>query len=388
MRCLAVAALALSIAGCTSAKSAPNPLDAAAPFDLAGGGLDITGKVASALTLQVGVDFGADGGARMEPLTLYAVWSALQTDTSAGASIDGAWGLCDLPLPGLVDVPIKVLGPVVTRSSHGTLSSTNDGATFVQPEIAVVLGAELADPVNDPLPVSGAPLCSDTVKRGCLIPDGITHLPGTALLAHGFNPDIDLLYVDLRVKFALTATAKTSGSLDGNVTSAAIEVHVLACHLASGGDCSAEAAAKLEAAHPKLTVASGTLRSHAQNFYFTCPQFLADPETALSGVEPPDGGVAVAMDLGHAGGASFSTGIQPDLDARGCATGGCHETFVAPDHMHLIFQPATMEERRRNWEAVLPWTHGQGGGKLLNTAPLPDSMRARWMGWVSDGEPF
>lgn len=385
MRYLVVAALAFSVAGCKA--SGPAPSDASAPaHDLASGGLDLTGKLASALALQLGVDFGADGGARMQPLTLYTVWTATQTNTSEGASVDGAWGLCDVPLPGLIDVPVKVLGPVVAMSSHGTLSSTMDGAMFTQPDVAVVLGAKLADPVNDPLPGPGAPLCSDAVKTGCLIPDTITMVPGTALLAHGFTPDIDLLYVDLRVKFALTATAKRAGTLDGSVTSASIEAHVLACRLSGGAECTPATVAKLEAAHPKLTVMSGTLRSHVQNFYFTCPELLDDPEGALAGIEPPDGGEA--QDLGHAGGAGFSTAIQSDLDARGCATGGCHEKFEAPAHLRLVFQPATMEERRRNYEAVLPWTVGANGGKLLNTAPLPDAMRARWMGWISDGKPF
>jgi hypothetical protein len=354
-------------------------------------GLDLTGKLASELSLQLSADYGADGGVRMAPLKLYVVWTALQTSDAMGARVDGAWTLCDVPIAGLVDAPLKVVGSATTQTSNGRLSSTTDGATFTQPDVAVVIGAHLADPVNDPLPTDGSHPCADATQTGCVIPDSITHRPGAALLAEGLTPDVDLLYVDLRVKFALRGTATKEGTLDGTVTAASIESHVLACRLRQGGgDCTPAQVAAFEAMHPKLTIAGGTLRSHSQNFYFTCPQLLSDPQGSLSGIEPPDGGTPndLGTDGGKAGAASFSTDIQRDLDARGCATGGCHESFVKPGQLHLVFQPATADELRRNWQAVLPSARDPSGGKLVNTAPLPEAMRERWLRWIAAGAPF
>ena len=129
----------------------------------------------------------------------------------------------------------------------------------------------------------------------------------------------------------------------------------------------------------------GTLRSHAQGAYFTCPQFLDNPEGAVTGTEVQDGGMP---DL-PLGGMSFQGGIQSDIDERGCATGGCHEVIDGPGKLHLIFRPRTADELLRNYNAVLPFTHGdQPGGRFVNQTPLPAPLRQRWIRWISDGERY
>ncbi len=304
MRPAIALAAALGALGCTKAPVAAAPDLAANAPDLSLPGLNINLSTKVASELQV--DLVSDGGA-VAPLTLRFVWVAVQDQLT----VYGTWMLCDLPIPGLVDVPVDVLGNYVAMSNDGALDGTGDGAHFTQPAVVEVVGARLADPATDPLPKDASKVCAGDSDTGCVIAGAAADggmglpsdgLPGVPVDVKGMWPGVATINLDLRVSFAFDATVTLAGRLDGAVTSAAVEAHVLACRHDDQSACSPAEVARLEAAHAPLTLKPGRLRSHVQNFYFTCSQYLADPESALSGVEPPDGGVdGWVADLGASG---------------------------------------------------------------------------------------
>jgi hypothetical protein len=155
--------------------------------------------------------------------------------------------------------------------------------------------------------------------------------------------------------------------------------------------CAANDVAAIEAAHPKITVTGGTIRSFEQQFYFNCAQLMSDPEGSLTGTEPPpDGGTDAgsSFDLGAAS-LSFSQ-IQKDMDEFGCPT--CHQTMSGPGQLHLVLKPWTAELVRQNYLAVLPFTQPDPlmplvGGRFVNQVPMAPAVRARWLKWVEAGTP-
>jgi hypothetical protein len=224
-----------------------------------------------------------------------------------------------------------------------------------------------------------------TTTTGCVTKDMTTGTIAVRATASGLTPDVDVVNVDFRIQAAISAAVKLDQTVNGTLTSASLESHVLACHLRSGAACAPADVAAIEAARPKPSYTGGTLRSHLQGFYFTCPQFLADTEGAITGVESIDAGMATDAGVGTA---SFAP-IQEDIDFMGCATGGCHEQLTQPGQMHLYFRPSTPLQLRANYDAVLPWTHGAvDGGRFVNEVPLRTEMRARWLSWIADGTPF
>ena len=369
-----------SVGGCSGSGDDVNPLDMHVSVDQAVpnlGGVDVTGRWASMLTLDTGAG----------PLELMTIWTAYEPQASTNIPIATTWLLCALPIPGFLDVPYQVLEAGSTMAT-GTLASRQEGAAFVQPTVAFVLGAQLKDPVNDPLPTDPKNLCADSSATGCVQPNVITGGPGLSVSAHGLHPDADLLYVVLRARWSIDATANSMGSLDGKVTQASIELHVLGCRLSGGATCSASDVAAIEKLHAPITISGGTVRSHAQGGYFNCPQFINDPVGSSTGIELQDADIAQLPPQ------TFSKDVQPDIDAMGCATGGCHETFAAPK-LHLIPTPTMMSDIMANYQAVLPWTqvpwpmgNPMPGGRFVNEFPLPTAMRARWLQWEAESTPY
>jgi hypothetical protein len=323
MRCWL--ALALAAAGCSHSGGAR---------------VDLSGRWASAIELH-----GSDGTL----LTLYAIWGAVQADTGGVVTVDDNWQLCNLTLPGPLSVPFDDAGlaQLIFAGTPASLSAPRDGARFTQPNVTMAAQARAT--------------------------------------ASGLNPDADTVDVDFTFTFAFQATVDaTASTLDGALTSASLDSRLLDCHLRAGAACSDADVVALEAARPAPAWTGGAIRSHYQGNYFTCPQFLADPDDSLTGREPMDAG---ALTDGGLGPASFSP-IQDDVDFMGCASGGCHETRRAPGQLHLRFQPASLDELRANHDAILPWTQEAGGGRFVNEVPLPAEIRARWMNWIAQGAPF
>jgi hypothetical protein len=210
--------------------------------------------------------------------------------------------------------------------------------------------------------------------------------PGVRVNATGLTPDAATLWIDFRFELGFDAVAKLDSTMNGNVSSSTtLEYHVLGCQLRSGAMCAPADVAAIEATHPKINVTGGTVQAYQQQFYFNCMQLMSDPQGSLTGTEPPpDGGQP--LDLGTV---SFSL-IQEDMDANGCAT--CHQTMNTADHLHLVLKPWTAELVRQNYLAVLPYTQASAGqplpgGRFVNTAPLSQAVKERWLRWIAEGAP-
>ncbi len=396
-------AIVFVTAGCSN--SAPGGADGGAPLDLASKTINLTGMHATEVELDVSLQ-PPGSAATTGTLTTLALWNAFQTPNPDGTvGVTALWHPCSVPVPSMfaVDFNAALATYAGETLTNETLSSNVPGATLTQNAVPFLVGACVNHPATDPLPSDATNLCPvgmntlcDGPGRGCVLQtkDATgTVWPGVPVAVSGFTPDIDTLYVSARVTFSLVTTPTADGSeSNGAVSAGAYEWHILACHLRVGGACTASQVAALEAARPAVTITGGSVLTHYQPGYFTCPQFLSDPTGAVTGLEmfPPDGGTTD----GSTSTMSFSS-VQSDLDWMGCATGGCHETRTLPGQMHLVYHPATDALRRQNYEQSLPWTaapmkNGQTlpGGRFTNEVPLPSEMRARWIDWIANGMPY
>src|SRR5205823_4406703 len=104
--------------------------------------LNITGKFASKLSLDLTIDRGA--GPQASRLDLLSMWGALQPE-GGSTSLTTIWQMCTLGVPGLGVIPLHLLDGMLQETMNATLSSAFDGARFTQPEVAMVFGAFLAD---------------------------------------------------------------------------------------------------------------------------------------------------------------------------------------------------------------------------------------------------
>jgi hypothetical protein len=376
------------LSGCGASGKAG---DSGVGQDLSAAIVNLTGVVATELTLNLSIG-GADGGSgQASTMTILGAWQAdepLTPNPDGTLSVIEQWQLCQLDIPGGINVPYNDSGlaHVFAVPPNGTMTGTGDDAKYTQPPFAFVAGALLANPLTDPLPDATAPLCSPSAKTGCLIANYATMQPGVLVNATGLVPDADTLYIAFRLALSFDAVGHVDGTLDGTVASAGLDVRVLSCHLRSGAMCSPSDVAAIQASRPALTISGGGVRSHVQGYYFTCPQMLGDPNGSVTGVELMDAGV---FD-GKASSMSYGL-IQSDLDERGCAT--CHETRTGAGQLQLVFQPATAALVRQNYEAILPFTlpssmQGLPGGRFVNQTPLPGPMRDRWLQWISQGVPY
>jgi hypothetical protein len=394
--------LALLAAGCSNAAHGGG--DAGGGPDLAPPMINLTGMHASDVELAVTMQ-PAGGAATTGTLKALAQWNAFQTPNPDGTvGVTALWHPCSVPVPSAfaVDYDAALATYAGTTLSNETLSSSMPGATLTQNTVPFVVGACVSHLATDPLPADATNLCPvgmntlcDGPGRGCVLQTkdaAGTVWPGVPVPVSGLSPDVDTLYVSARVTFALSTMPTTDGSeSNGAVSAGTYEWHILACHLRAGGACTAQQVAALEAAKPAVTVTGGSVRTHYQPGYFTCPQFLSDPVGAVTGLEmfPPDGGTTDALST-----MSFSS-VQSDLDWMGCATGGCHETRTAPGQMHLVYRPQTDALKLQNYQQSLPWTTAPmkngsvlPGGRFTNEVPLPADMHTRWVDWIGLGAPF
>lgn len=384
--------LGASALGCGK-QMAATMMDSGTAMDLSITTIDLTEKFASKMIFTVGA---SDGGAAVpSSLEIDALWSALQTGNGPSWEVDSSWQLCSLPLPGMqAAYDEQGLATIFGKANLGVLMGNSDGSRLLQPTFPVIGGAKLGGaPLTDPLPTASAPVCSDTVTSNCLyIPTiggvPVATTPGVQMTVTDTSLPADKMWIDFRLQLGLDVTAKLDGTLNGAVTNAAVEYHVIGCHMRGGAMCTPSQVAAMEAARPAITFASATVRSHAQGGYFSCPQFLGNTEGAVTGIElQPDAGVP--GDLGTMS-LSWST-IQDDMDQLGCAS--CHQSFVAPGEMNVVLKPWTPDLVRRNYDMVLPYTRantmrGLAGGRFVNQTPLPAAVRQRWLSWIDQGAPF
>jgi hypothetical protein len=385
-----------ALAGC--GKKPQVATDMAVAMDMARTTLNLTGKFATQLTLNLGVTHGDGGASTTSSMQVLAVWGADQYHTTSADGtyeVDSNWQFCTLKLPDGLDAPYDdfALAALNYYPKNGALAGLVDGSKFTQSLYPFVGGAKLSPTgmVTDPLPVAGAPACSDTVTSGCVQPTSVngtpvSSTPGVRVNATGLTPDASVLWIDFRFALAFDASAKLDSTLNGTIDpSTTLEYHILSCQLRTGALCSPTDVAALEAARARITVTGGQVRSFQQQFYFNCMQLMSDTQGSLTGTEaPPDGGAP--LDLGTV---SFSL-IQDDMDQFGCAT--CHQSISGPGKLQLVLKPWTAELLRQNYLAVLPFTQPdavftQPGGRFVNQVPIPDAMRVRWLRWVAAGTP-
>ncbi len=300
---LASVTTALSGCGGSGGGSADAAADAAvaASLDLAGMAgdaqssppFDVTGTWATRFGVAVTADYG-NGRVEQSSAAVLAMWNMLEAQGGSPHKLDAVWLPCALPIPGLGVLPYKSLEAFQVRSDDGAVTDADDGESLAQPSATLIIGAYLSQPDSAPLP-DGNVLCSGDLTNDCVVPDERSGLPGAAIVTQGLTPDADNVFVVARFKFAAGALAHPDGSVGGHVASASLETRVLACHLRGGGTCAPSDVAKIQAAMPKVTLAGDALVGHTQGLYFTCPQFLDDPQGAVSGTEVLDGG---AGDLG------------------------------------------------------------------------------------------
>ncbi len=174
--------------------------------------------------------------------------------------------------PALFDRSPPYLVPTST-----TVSASS--ASLSLPVEATLLGLQMANPVADLWPASPAGV--DEVDMDRDEKPGVTSLAKTGG-AHRNLPveaslipaRADKLYMALRSVATLTSPiascTQASGSADVTLDS-----HVLGCHLAAGGECSASQASFAEGNRTVFTVSSATFQSSKLSGAGTCPAVRA-----------------------------------------------------------------------------------------------------------------
>jgi hypothetical protein len=391
-----VAACLLPIAACSGSQQGESP-DLSVASDLLIPQFLLNGTYAAQLTAQASFDGGGSG-----TLTLDALLVAYSTpsDDPAVATVSADWHPCAVTLPGGLSVPYPfALEPLsISAADAGTLHGRGDGAQLSGMPTAVPIGwcgtaggglPDATTPLCPPPDGNDPNVCHYAAQKPCAFQTtdaSNTVYPGVPVQATGLNPDADVLYIAAQLGYAVDATVGVH-ELDGHASTVSADWTVLACHLRAGGSCTPQQVAMLNAQKPQLTFGASTFQAQAQPQYFTCPQFTADVNAALSGTDPVDGG---APD-GAASGMSFSI-VQHELDEMGCAT--CHDRIQGPGRLHLVYQPWTMALAQANYQAILPWTlpataGGLPGGRFVNgPAPVPGWLKQRWIDWIAKGAPF
>ena len=150
--------------------------------------------------------------------------------------------------------------PVV--DAWATISSADPGGTLVLPEGAVVLGANLNDPLLDPWPADWSALA--TVDHDG---DGSPGITAVAKTGGGYAyPRIDILNSDARAE-ALFLASRTVMEFDGTIDSCdsasgnasmAMENHNVGCRVLGGGECSAGQTGTLDNNLPIFSVLGGS----------------------------------------------------------------------------------------------------------------------------------
>jgi hypothetical protein len=227
----------------------------------AGQPFDLNGRFG--VLTQLFVDVQAGGGI-ISKTGVESDFLLLADLTQQGQQVSLSVQVCALDLP---PVPVSgqrplqfVLDPALLRSvgtltTTGSLSTAQSCAAITQPQpLAIVLGARLHSPLQDPLPTVDAQTGAYTACGGTLM-SCQTAAPASApcvcdqendsklgatlgvMNAPGFS-DLDKIYVAFRAQVTLSGAVFGSDEIAGTVQ-AAIDQQVLGCHRTSGGanDC-------------------------------------------------------------------------------------------------------------------------------------------------------
>ena len=388
-------ALAFALFAAAGCQTAASPSDSDASVGDAsipvspdlGGPVVIYGKFASELSLDVTLDRG-DGGTVPSGIEIPAVW-VMQSRDDGSPLADGAWELCDLPVPGLVDVPVETLDPAIGFTLRRVDSAIADGARVDFPRSPSSSARSSADGST----IRSPPTAKSSVQRHrhhrLRGPRHDQMRPGVPIPAAGLDPDVDLIYLDLRRR--VSPRASISRSPPSTARSALLR-RIARARLPPrdrASTCAPADVARLEAAHPaRAHRRKATVRSHLQGIYFTCPQLLADPQGSLGGDREPRRRWRCPI--------SRPTRPPPSRGDPGRSRRARLRHRRLPRDLHRPEDdaPHLQTGRDRADDAELPAgapvddSGSPTGGRFVNEVPLPPDMRARWLQWIDSGTPL
>jgi len=145
-----------------------------------------------------------------------------------------------------------------------TLSDTSPGATFTLDATALLMGATLPDPINDPWPSSASGLTQIDMdgdgKPGVSVlqsnSDGDVYPPTSTNI---FPDHADTAYAGSRIVFALNGTLTSCTQSSGTATVSNIDTRIFGCNRSeSSADCNASEGSFLDANHVDYQATSAT----------------------------------------------------------------------------------------------------------------------------------
>ena len=192
--------------------------------------------------------------------------------TQTGLEVDVTALVCDIkipeiqlknqPLPIIFQPGSTLLGSVPPVATVAGLSGDTTCSVFANTTpLAVVLGARLADAVNDPLPTDATTqgcggnavgACASATGAGCVCDQEADGHAGATLVIQNAPviPDLDEVYVTLRTTVLLTGEVHSSDMIRGTVDGT-LEQTILDCHRLSG-PCDAAAAGAIRNINPSI----------------------------------------------------------------------------------------------------------------------------------------
>jgi hypothetical protein len=170
--------------------------------------------------------------------------------------------------------------PYLVATSTTVRLGGTAGAPLTLPVEATLLGLQMTNPVTDPWPASAADVQAVDMDRDKM--PGVTALVKTGAayrdlpVAAALTPArADALYMALRSVASLTSPLANCVRASGGASVTALDSHVLGCHLAAGGECSASQAAFADANRTVFTVTSANFQAAKLTGPATCPAVRA-----------------------------------------------------------------------------------------------------------------
>ena len=206
--------------------------------------------------------------------------------------------------PTQLTVPDALLASVGAVTATATLGGTTTCAPLISQPLAIVLGARLANPTSDPLPMfsletvpnialcdnlAAAP-CTTTAATACVCDQEGDASAGATVNASGIPllDNVDRVYLALRSLFSLNgkvfpplASQQFSGPrLRGEVIGLALEQSPVGCRYNSGADCDATITNSIVTFNPRVSQATTTTSTFVGvpvSATFTCADAIALP---------------------------------------------------------------------------------------------------------------
>lgn len=211
--------------------------------------------------------------------------------TQNGQSVTVAASTCQIqippvalkgqPMPTQLTAPDALVQAVPVVTTTSTIDGPNTCANLDSMPLAIVLGARLAMPATDAVPVfdkgqnppvklcggSATTKCSAAMDTGCICDQEGDGKLGATVEASGVPAldDVDKVYLALRAAFTLRGQVyppQVGGSgqrLKGRVTDLALTQSPVGCHRTTGADCDAAISDSVAKLNPKVSQSVNTI---------------------------------------------------------------------------------------------------------------------------------